>query len=269
ARVHYFALRYDRALEELARARGHADPVLAMMCDATEADVLFYQDRFAASQRIAERCVAASGEDPELGGVRAQAAQRLAELAVLRGDLGAALVWRQHTQACAEVSGRAWRVRIARLNVAEIFAVAGNFEQASATCSEVLAEAERERDEDAATAARESLACIDVLSGRAERGATFLERRAAEIEASSDRWRLSGVRAFMALIAAELEADDGVVERSVQKLVEAFRDVPHDEAFTGAALRRLAARLVDRGRFDLAREVDALLEERAERHRAG
>jgi tetratricopeptide (TPR) repeat protein len=268
ARVHYFGLRYDRALEALARARAKADPMLAMMCDAMEADVLYYQDRFLASQRIAERCVAAIGEDPELADVRAQASQRLAELAVIRGDLGAALVWRQHTQACAEVTGRAWRVRIARLNVAEILAVAGRHDEAQATCEAVLADARADRDEDAVTAVRESLACIDVLAGRVERGRAFLERRAAELEASKDAWRLSAISAFTALIAAELDGE-GDVEREVQRLASAFRAVPHDEAFTFAAMRRLAARLLERGRFELAREVDALLDARAERYRVG
>ena len=268
ARVHYFALRYDRALEAVARARAMADPVLAMQCDALEADVLYYQDRFRASQRIAERCVASTGEDPELADVRAQASQRLAELAVLRGDLGAALVWRQHTQACAEVTGRAWRVRIARLNVAEILAVAGQHEEAAAICEAALADARADRDEDAVTASRESLACIDVLAGRAERSRAFLERRALELEASRDGWRLSAVLPYTALIAA-FSSSGSIVEAEVRRMAEAFRAVPHDEAFTFAAMRRLAALLLEQGRFALAREVDALLDARAERYRVG
>lgn len=273
ARVHYFALRYDRALVAIARARSMVaeGSLMAMLCDATEADVLYYQDRFADAERIAQRCLtaASASEDPEVLGIRAQASQRMAELSLLRGDIEKALAWREETLSCAEATGESWRVRVARLNVADLLLVLGRTDEALAICDAMLAEAKAERDRDNVVAASEQRAHMEVLLGRGAPLREYLEQRAAELEASSDAWRLAGLLPYTTLVALELDEDEPSVEARVRRLLGVYRNAPHEEACTIAAMRKLAVALEERGRFDLARELDALLEERAERHRAG
>ncbi len=273
ARVHYFALRFDRALDTIARARALAPPgsLMAMSFDATEADVLFYQDRLGPAERIAQRCLAAAeaSEDPEVVRVRAQASQRMAEVAFLRGDLEGALEWHRRTLACAEVTGLAWRVRIARLNIADLLVALGRADEAIAICDAVLAEAKAERDRDNVTAATEQRAQMELLLGRGAAVRDYLEQRVAEHEASSDAWRLAGALPYTTLAALEAGEDDASIERRVRRLLGVFRNAPHEGPCSVEAIRRVALALEERGSFVLAREVDRLLEERAELHRAG
>lgn len=273
ARVHYFALRFDRALSTIAEARGLAAPgsLMAMSFDATEADVLFYQDRLSAAERIAGRCLAAAeaSEDPEVVRVRAQASQRMAEVAFLRGDLEGALEWHRRTLACAEVTGLAWRVRIARLNIADLLLVLGRADEAIAICDAVLAEAKAERDRDNVTAATEQRAQMELLLGRGAGVRDYLEQRVAEHEASSDSWRLAGALPYTTLAALEAGEGDAEIEARVRRLLGVFRNSPHEGPCSVEAIRRVALALEERGSFVLAREVDRLLEERAELHRAG
>src|SRR5690606_13157059 len=162
---HYFALRFDRALEAVARARALAPPgsVMELVCDSTECEILFYSDRFAESERLARRLLEAAGasEDPEVVGIRAQGCQRMAELAILRGDLEQAREWRERTLACAEATGQTWRARVAKLNLGDVLFVLGREEEALALCEEVIAEAKAERDRDGIAAGMEDRAHLE------------------------------------------------------------------------------------------------------------
>ncbi|HEY8429501.1 MAG TPA: AAA family ATPase, partial [Sandaracinaceae bacterium] len=272
ARVHYFALRFDRALEAVARARALAPSgsVMQLVCDSTECEILFYSDRFAESERLARRLLdAATSENPEVVGIRAQACQRMAELSILRGDLEQAREWRERTLACAEATGQAWRVRVAKLNLGDALFALGREREALALCDEVIAEAKAERDRDGVAAGMEDRAHFEVLLGRGADRREYFEQRVLELEACHDAWRLSGALPFTTLLALEAGEDDASIEARVRRLVGVYRNAPNEGACTILALRRLASALESAGRFDLAREVDALIEERAAAHRAG
>src|SRR5262245_13272107 len=105
-------------------------------CVANESDILFYQDKFFAAEALAKRCLeAGQDEDVETFRIRAKAAQRLAELSVLRGDFEEARKWYERSVDDTVTTGIAWRVRVARMNLAEILAVTGNIEGARAICA--------------------------------------------------------------------------------------------------------------------------------------
>ena len=277
ARVHYFALRYDAALTQLARARelaaGLDDHAFILSCDAAEADTLFYLDRFREAEEIAARCVSApddTSESLDEADARGNAAHRLADLAVLRGDHETALAWRQRTVELTRRTARPWRVRIAKLNLSEILAVLGRTGEALAIAEAMLEEAKADRDTDGADAARENVVKIGVLSGRAQpEHAAYLEERIAAMRAA-DAWRLSSLLVCRALLSVVFGIDDGeIVAHWTKALVEAYRAVPHDEAFSLEGLRRLAVALEARGSFELAREIEGLIADREARYRAG
>jgi hypothetical protein len=239
-----------------------------MRCDAAEADVLFFQDRFGESKRLALRCAESGSEDdPEQAAIRAQAQQRLGELVALEGDLEGALEWRRKSWIAEQAAGRGWRTRVMRLNVAEVLGVMGRTDEAVALCALVEEEARADRDEEHVQAARDDLAYARAVSGDFG-GRAQIIARAALFEAMGDAYRLTRALIFRALLAAE-EEDEAAVDRWAPRMLAAFRAMPHDEIGSTFAMRRVAARLEERGRFELAHEVDALLIARTERYRAG
>lgn len=239
-----------------------------MRCDAVEADVLFYLDRFAESQHLAKRCATAgSDDDPEQAAVRAQALQRLGELAAVRGDLESALEWRRRAWLSAQAMGSSARTRITRLNLAEVLSVLGRTDEALVLLDAVEEEARAERDDEHVQAARDDRAQALLLAGDAGAALARLDERAIALELSSDPWRFTKAAALRALAAAEL--DEPQMERWVRAFAAAFRAVPNDEVGTTAAMRRLAGRLEDYGRFELAHEIDGLLQARQDRYDAG
>ena len=271
ARAAYYALRYEDALAALARAREAATSGLELArFDATEAEVLFYMDRFAEARALAERCVAAAAgsEDPDVLAIAAEAEHRLADLASIRGDLDLEL---RHRERCLELhvaAANPWRARVARFNVAEVLAALGRAEEALALQERAAEETRRAKDEMFLAYARESRAHVLALLGRAGEAREAIEESRQSALASGDEWRLTMASAFSALLAAEQD-DDETTLRETRAFLEAYRKIPQDETSTVTAMLRLAARLEVRGFADLAREVDGLLERRAERARAG
>ncbi|GAB5544089.1 MAG: hypothetical protein SangKO_038490 [Sandaracinaceae bacterium] len=271
ARVHYFALRYDRALTHLTTARELAeaagDALLVWRCKGLEADVVFYQDRFARAETIAEEIWAGCvGEAIDALDARQQAAHRLADLAVLRDDLPEALAWFERATEVAEQSGKPWRVRVELLNRSEMLAAMDRLPEARALQAEVIARAKKERDDDGAMAASEAKARLDAVGGEAEAARRFLAPRVAEVREGGDAWRLTSLLLYLALATVELGED---ASAAVEDFARAFEAVPHEEALTLHTMRALAGRLEDAGQFRLAHRVDALLEARRAAHRAG
>lgn len=271
ARLHYFALRYAEALAALERARAAAVSDTQIVCfDATEADVLFFLDRFREAEAIAERCVAnaADSVDPDVMTIAAQAAHRLADLAGIRGDLDEELVHREHCVALHESTGSRWRVRASKCNAAEVMAVLGRIDEALVCVDEVYADAVRNKDDAFVTCSLETRGHILALAGRGVEVREILETSRESAVASGDAWRFTMASVYCALTAAELDEEEAMV-RETRAFVDAYRAVPHDETATITALLRLAARLEARGHADLAQEVDGLLDARIERARVG
>lgn len=271
ARIRFQGLRYHEALAALDRAREAALETTELAAfDATEADVLFYLDRFRESQAIAERCLAKTedSDDPDLIGIAAQAAHRLADLAGMRGDLEKELVQRLRCLALHQATSNGWRIRVAKLNTAEVMAAYGNIDEAIVYAEEVEAASAGQKDDAFVAASQETRAHILALAGRGAEVRDVLEMRRQTALAAGDRWRLTNATAYCALVAAEI-GEPEEMEREARSFIERFREVPHDETATIAALLRLASRLGVRGRHELSREVDGLLDSRIERSRVG
>jgi len=271
ARVHYFALRYDAALEALASARalGSGDPAFTLGCDAFLADILFYQDRLGSSERTARAVLSqVSIDDPESAAIGATTTQRLGDLAILRGELGQALAFRRQSLELTHASNRPWRGRVARLNVAEVLLALGEHAQATELVREVLGEARAALDEEGIAACVDSLAHVLLVTGEAVEARELNDPLLARLEARGDLWRLTSARLVDALASVALDPLPEL-EARVHAFIDAFRRVPHDDAFTLPAGALLAARLLERGLGGLAREIDALFDDRRAQYRAG
>jgi tetratricopeptide (TPR) repeat protein len=273
ANAHYFALRYDEAVSAVQRARREATAIddrhLALRCDALFADICFYQDRLATAQRTAlELLEQLDPEDPEHAGVAATLAQRLSDLEVLRGDLEAALEWRERCLALNLAAQRPWRARIARLNIAEIHVATGRHAEARALFEEVLADARRDRDDDGAAACIDSRAHLELVTGHPERAREVNDPLLARLEAKGDLWRLTSARMVDAVASVYLDAPDELALR-VATFVAAYRRVPHDDAFTTYGTVLLERELARRGLEPLRASVEALLVDRRKQLAAG
>jgi len=283
AKVAYFDLRYADALAELAKARviavARTDIGSELTCDALEADVAFYEDRFADARTLALRCWdRASPDEPDVALAGALAAHRLADIAVLLGDLDQALVWRTRCRALTEASSRPHRTRVETTNLIETLIARGETRAAApilAACKRACLSA---KDDDmylhlGETSAR--LTLFDVLGwgdGHAEPSdvaavAAWLPPRLLRVEAMGDRWRLTSLLVVAAMLAVATDAPD--VDEAVERFARAFVDVPQEEAGTLTAMRRLAERLERDGKPGAARRLDELLEARAHVWRAG
>jgi tetratricopeptide (TPR) repeat protein len=273
ANAHYFALRYDEAVRAVQRARREATAIddrhLALRCDALFADISFYQDRLATAQRTAlELLDQLDPEDPEHAAVAATLAQRLSDLEVLRGDLDAALEWRERCLAMNLAAQRPWRARIARLNVAEIHVATGRHAEARSIFDEVLADAQRDRDDDGAAACIDSRAHLELVTGHAERAREVNDPLLARLEAKGDLWRLTSARMVDAVASVYLDPAEEIAVR-VAAFVAAYRKVPHDDAFTTYGTTLLERELARRGLEPLRASVEALLTDRRKQLSAG
>ena len=179
--------------------------------------------------------------------VIAYAEQRMGELATMRGHLEVARDWLRRAARTAEEASEPWRVRVARLNLAESEFVCGARSEARAMTAQVLAECERALDDDLGVAAKEVLAKFDAIEGRTETSHPFFEAVATRALERGDVWRTSALLPYVALGA---EGTEGAV-----RALDALSRVPNDDALTFVALRALAVRFTDAGEHDLARRI--------------
>jgi ATP/maltotriose-dependent transcriptional regulator MalT len=273
ARVHYYALEYDAARMALSRALSIArvgqDDLLVLQCESFEADVAFYQDRFADAERIARSCEArASMDDPDLAAIGASAAQRLADLAALTERTDDAISCWERCHRYRLAAGLPWRARIALLNLAESFMVVGRLDEAGAVLNGVRAEATAAHDDEGLGCCVDLEARLAFLRGDPEGARAVMVPRASAVDATGDEWRRTMLLAFLALLSASLDSD-AVARDASRAFTRAYRRVPHDEAFTIHAMRLLVDRLSARGLDDAAADVRAVIALRQERVRRG
>jgi serine/threonine protein kinase len=273
ARAHYYALEYDAARISLSRALSMArvgkDDMLALTCEAFSAAVAFYQDRFAEAERVATACVRrASLEDPDLARIGADASHRLADLAVLRGDRSAALAWWERSYEFCLAGGEAFRTRIAHLNLGESMMILGRLDDAGAVLHAVRQEATAAQDEEAISSCVDLEARLAYLRGDPEGARAAIVERARSIESTGDRWRMTMLCGFLALLAAELDDDETAI-RATERFAIAYAKVPHDEAFTMLAMDALVLRLDARGLAGPADRIRGAIEQRTHRVKAG
>lgn len=273
ARTRYYALEYDAARIAIARAlaiaRAAGDERLVLSCESFEADVAFYQDRFADAERIARACeAAASFDDPDLAAIGAASAHRIADLAVLRNRPDEALLAWERAYRFQIAAGMPWRARIERMNLVESLLVLGRLDEASAAIAELRTEAGQARDEDAMGCCVDLEARRRFLTGDAAGARVEMTERARTVMAMGDPWRQTMLLGFLALISMVLDPDDAT-RTAVRAFTDAYARVPHDEAFTMYAMRRLVDGLRARGLADGAELVHAAIATRDERVRRG
>ncbi len=266
ANLHYFALRYEEAVEAVTHARSLAEAAgdrrLALRCDALFADIAFYRDRLATSQHAALAVMSELDvDDPELAEIGATIAHRLSDLDVLRGDLDAALAWRHRCLELTLAAEKPWRARIARLNIGEIHLAMGRHAEARALFAQALADARADHDDEGASACLDSEAHVDLVTGRPDLARLVNDPLMARLEARGDLWRLTSARMVDAVAAAFLDPPPEL-EARVRAFVVAYRKVPHDDAFTTYGATLLERELDRRGARGLAEEVRVLLRER-------
>lgn len=273
ARTRYYALEYDAAriaiTRALALARAAGEERLVLSCESFEADVAFYQDRFADAERIARACEAsASADDPDLAAIGAASAHRIADLAVLRERPDEALLAWERAYRYQLAAGMPWRARVARMNYAESLLVLGRLEEARAATAEVQAEAASARDEEALGCCVDLEARRMLLAGDAAGARAAMTERARSVMATGDPWRQTMLLGFLAWLSVALDSDQ-TARASVRAFTDAYARVPHDEAFTIHAMRRMVDALRARGLEDAADGVRAAIATRLERVRRG
>lgn len=267
--AHYYALRFQKAREHVERAtkiaNERAQTTLALLCRMSQAEIAFYDDRFAEAEQLAFDCYATDGEDPDVLVTRSKAAHILGDISLLRDDWDACLRWREESLDLARRSASPWRVRVETVNLLETLAAMGRFEESDKLHRRVRAQAEAQQDEIARETIEQTWLRIEVLR---RENASLIAPLDACIAKYTDRdaWRATSLWASRALLSALLD-DDQLLERVIAKFESAFRRVAHEEAITLATIRRLSERLEKRGAFELARRIDAMLEERRAIHR--
>jgi hypothetical protein len=273
ARTRYYALEYDAARIALSRALSIArvgkDELLVLQCESFEADVAFYQDRFADAERIARSCEArASHDDPDLAAIGASAAQRLGDLAVITGRMDDALAAWERCRAFRISAGVPWRARIAQLNLCETLTVLGRLDEAAAIVDAVRREAAAARDDEGLGACVDLEVRIRFARGDAAGARAANVERAGTLRAVGDPWRRTMLLSFELVLAATLD-DDAQARAAARAFAESYARVPQDEAFTLHAMK-LGARLLDeRGLGDAADGVRVVIAMHDERVRRG
>ncbi|HEV8324074.1 MAG TPA: protein kinase [Myxococcota bacterium] len=266
AHAHYYAIRYDAALAALARGdalyAALGDETGVARCRGLVADTYFYQDRFADAERVATEVIALAREDdPERALVGSRAYGRLADLAVMRDDLDAARQLNRRAYGFAEATGDPWAVYLVGRDLANLQIVRGDLTAADALLRDVVRVAREARDETAFENALVVEARLWLYRGEAARAREQLASVLRKLEGRGDRWLMTEVRLLEALLAAELDPP-ATVAAAVHRFVTAFGVIAHDEVQSRYGMRRLHAKLAERGEAALAGEVQRLIDSR-------
>jgi hypothetical protein len=264
ARVDYYALRYDQALDrihgalEMAERLGGAKGTIAAR--VVQAAILVQQRRYRACERVIREL--AADRVAELTPLHhMHLCFSLVDLAATRDDLDAVLRHAHEAVEWGRKHGVRWRMELTVLNLADVHLARGEAAEAAA-----LIDPLQEKD-DAGKASYnegeilETRARLVLLRGDAAGAREMITRRARRVELLGDRWRLTALRLVQALCSLELDPPSARRE-VVLAFIEAFQAVAHEEAFTIVGMDWLARGLDERGEVTLADEVRALATER-------
>lgn len=213
----------------------------------------FYEERFAAAQR----CVAYTREPVVSPTVHARGLQRLSELAALRPDLEAAIALEQ--RACELAAGHDDPFEaLSYLTLAALLLADSRPTEAS----RAIDRARRLVREDRYLCRIVDHALGALEATRGHHGAARARTRTllANLEARGDRWHTTAARALLMLCEAALDESTEAVERAVREFCVAYEAVPHDEAYTWAAMEKAERHLREHGRDALAAELARLRE---------
>jgi hypothetical protein len=259
----YFLSRYDSALAHLAEgrvlARQIGDQIIELKCLTAEAGVLFYQSRFSDAGRVAAEVLAACPPgDPQFAEHGMNAAHRLAEIAVLRGELDeAGRLYQLALEYSKHIPGALREPHMA-LALAELELARGRVD-ATRVWLDALAPQAHEPE---SGAWRELYFDTElkwrVCIGQGGEANDEIKARIAELEQRGDVWRLTAFRVLHALAVTELSAAQAASASDAMLL--AFDVCSNEKPFTLWALGEVLRRLEALGLSAQASRVRVLIE---------
>ena len=260
---HYFALDYPRARASLERARASFE---ALGATADLHDVLFdisstyfYEDRFAE----AERWVAFVDQPIVNRIAHARGHHRIAEIASMRGDLVRAIEQQKRASALAD-GYDPYFMMVSEGTLAELLLAHGDVAEAAEAVERGIAMSQRMHDRHSRNYFEHTIAALDAARGYFAAARARIVPRLTDLMSRGDKWHTTAERALLMLCSVALDSPEAT-EEAVHEFIAAYRDVPHDEAFTWWSVRATVARLRERGDERLADELATMLDGRMAR----
>lgn len=243
----YFELRYDDGLAEARRGRELAlaagDSIVAARCLGSEASNLFYMRRLAESERAARALLAECRlGDADMAESGLNAAHRVGEIHVLRGDIEGARPYFEKAVEYAESEPGLRRAGYLQLDLAEIDVARGDLAAARARVERCRELAQSPRSGDWREFIHDLDLRLTVREGRGEQALSGIATRIAELEARGDRWRVTAFRLLDAFARAEA-GRRSEVPAAVAAFLAAFERCPHEKALSLWLLAELPQRL--------------------------
>ncbi len=256
----YFALDYPRARIHLERALAileaiGSDDVYFVLFDLSSTH--FYQDNFAEAERYVKLIVPIA-TDPT---ARARAHHRLSEIASMRCDLESALEHQALAVVAAETSDDRHYCSVIQATAGEMYCAALRIDDALKAEKRVRQFAEELDDRQLRSDAERVGACIDAIRGYYASARARTMPRLEEALTRRDLWHITAELALLLYCVAGLN-EVHAIEDAAKSFIDAYRAVPHDEAFTWFAIRAAQAHLRANGHEDVAARVGAVLDAR-------
>ncbi|HEX4512271.1 MAG TPA: serine/threonine-protein kinase, partial [Polyangiaceae bacterium] len=260
---HYFALDYPRARGCFERARaafealGSTNDLHGVFFDISS--TYFYEDRFAEADRWVSFV-----EGPMVNRLaHARGHHRRAEIASMRGDLVRAI--EQQRRASAVIGDAdAFFAMLSEATLAELLISNGDLALAATAVERGSAMAAQMLDRHSRTYFEHTLAALDAARGYFAAARARIVPRLADLLSRGDKWHTTSERALLMLCAVALDPP-AESEAAVRAFIDAYTEVPHDEAFTWWSARATVARLRERKEDALADELSTLLDTRMAR----
>jgi serine/threonine protein kinase/tetratricopeptide (TPR) repeat protein len=262
---YYFALDYPTARNHLNRARelfealGSTGDLHNILFDISS--TFFYQDQFAEAERYIE-----FAKQPVIADrlANARARHRMGELASLRGDLAGAMAHEKHA---LKLTGDddPFFAMIALSTLAEMQVAAGEVDDAAASFDHAIALGKGTADRYLKGDLEHARAAIAAARGHFAEARAISQAQLDNLRQRGDKWQSTAALALQLFCAAALGDPRAVVERAARDFVDAYAEVPHDEALTWWAIRSAESYLRRRGHHRCADEVAAVHDARLAR----
>lgn len=269
ATIEYFASRFgsaERAAREaLDDARALDDPLRLATAQLLYASVAFHRGVYARSEAIAtELAEVPAGASAGRIRISILAANRLAELAGLREDFtGVRRCYDRIAELLPKAKDRALEHR-ALAQSAELALVEGQPEQAAELLERAIEGYREQGDTDDLPDLLEIETRILWARGAWREAEGRALARVRQVRELGDAHRLSGALVTLCLVKAARPDGEGLAD-TIERLLEAFAELPREEPFEVWGLLRLETALRERGEPRLADEVAALTEARRAR----
>ena len=178
----------------------------------------------------------------------------------MRGDLVRAIEQQKLASALAGDSEPYFSM-LSEATLAELLVANGELTEAAAAVERGTTLCQRMPDRHSRAYFEHTIAALDAARGYFAAARARILPRLSDLLARGDKWHTTSERAILMLCSAAQDSRAETVE-AVHAFISAYRDVPHDEAFTWWAVRATIARLRERGEEALADELASLLDNR-------